>query len=178
MQGETHVPTPQQHTTLLYDLTEQLAALPSSGAMKAGRKPYRALRTERAIKAREDDPAALLAYVTKIAFQPTSEALSALVTVDRLDLSIEYLVADKGKVYAPLFSDDARAAARAKLGGWHEQVGARARERAEAELAEDRRIIDVINRQRTGQGKGPLTEQQAQSVLQSRSEQRTRKNAC
>jgi hypothetical protein len=176
MQGETHVPTPQQHTTLLYDLTEQLAALPSSGAMKAGRKPYRALRTERAIKAREDDPAALLAYVTKIAFQPTPEALSAQVTVNRLDLSIEYLVADESKVYAPLFSHDARAAARAKIGSWHEQVGERARERAEAELAEDRRIVDVINRQRREHGKAPLTERQAQSVLQSRSEQRARKN--
>jgi hypothetical protein len=60
------------------------------------------------IKAREDDPEALLAYVTKIAFEPTSEALSALVKVSRLDLSIEYLVADESKVYAPLFGDDAR----------------------------------------------------------------------
>jgi hypothetical protein len=172
----TEIPTPEQHAALLYDLTEQLAALPSSGAMNAGRKPYRASRTERAIKAREDDPEALAAYLTKIAFQPTSEALSALVKVNRLDLSIEYLVADESKVYAPLFGDDAREAARAKLGNWREQVGERARQRAEAARVEDRRIIDVINSQRARQGKAPLTERQEQSVLQSRSEQRARKH--
>ena len=171
----TAITTPEQHTALLYDLTEQLAALPTSGAMNAGRKPYRAMRTERAVKAREDDPAALLAYVTKIAFQATSEALSALVKVNRLDLSIEYLVADEGKIYAPLFSDDARAAARAKLGNWQEQVGERAREQAEAELAEDQRIIGVMNRQRAREGKPTLNEREEQRVLQSRREQRARK---
>ena len=50
------------------------------------------------MKAREDEPAALVGYVTKIAFRATSEALSALVRVNRLDLPIEYLVADEGKV--------------------------------------------------------------------------------
>ena len=173
----TAIPTPEQHTALLYDLTEQLAALPTSGATNAGRKPYRALRTERAVKAREDDPAALLAYVAKIAFQATSEALSALVEVNRLDLSIEFLVADETKIYAPLFSDDARAAARAKLGNWQEQVGERARAKSEAELAEDWRIIGVMNRQRQGQGKAPLSEREEQRVLQSRREQRARKAA-
>ena len=79
MSPGTPLPKPEQPRALLYDLTEQLAALPSSGAMNAGRKPYRVSRTERAVKARENDPEALLAYVTKIAFEPTSEALSVLV---------------------------------------------------------------------------------------------------
>jgi hypothetical protein len=95
--------------------------------MNAGRRPYRATRTEAAVRAREDDPVRLLEYVTKIAFQPTSEALSAVVAVNRLDLSIEALVADESKLYAPLFGAEARAAARAKLGGWEEQVAERAR---------------------------------------------------
>ena len=174
MTPETPTPTREQHRALHYDLTEQLAALPSCGAMNAGRKPYRASRTEQAVKAREDDPVALVAYVTKIAFQPTSEALSALVTVDRLDLSIEYLVADESKIYAPLFNDDARAAARAKLGDWQHQVGERSRQQTEAELTEDRRIIDLMNRQRARRGQAPLTQRQERSVLQSRSEQRER----
>jgi hypothetical protein len=127
------------------------------------------------IKAREDDPEALLAYVTKIAFEPTSEALSALVKVSRLDLSIEYLVPDESKVYAPLFGDDAREAARAKLGSWQVQVDERARKRAKAEQmggpANDRRDQPPAGRQ----GKAPLTERQEQSVLQSRSE-RARKH--
>jgi hypothetical protein len=168
-------PTGEQHAALLYDLREQLAALPGSGAINAGRKPYRANRTEQAVKAREDDPVALVEYVTKIAFQTTSEALSALVRVNRLDLSIEYLVADESKVYAPLFSAEARAAARAKLGDWRERVGELAREQAEAELAEDRRIIDVMNRQRDRHGKAPLSEREEERVLASRREQRARK---
>ena len=56
MTPETPTPTREQHRALHYDLTEQLAALPSCGAMNAGRKPYRASRTEQAVKAREDDP--------------------------------------------------------------------------------------------------------------------------
>jgi hypothetical protein len=162
------VPTSEQHAALLSDVREQLAALPTSGALNAGGNPYRAQRTERAVEQRAADPVALLAYVTKLAFQKTSETLTALVKADRLDLSIESLVADESKVYAPLFSDGARAAARAKLVGWKEQVAHLARERLEAQDAADRRIIAVMNRQRAAKGQASLTTQQEQRVLENR----------
>jgi hypothetical protein len=160
------VPTPEQHAALLHDVQEQLAALPRSGATNAGGRPYRASGAERAVKARADDPPGLLAYVTKLALQPASPVLAALADVDRVDLSIESLVADEGKVYAPLFGDDARAAARAKLG-----------ERAGGERDDDRRIIEVMNRMRASQGMAPLSERQERRVLERRVKERARRSA-
>jgi hypothetical protein len=45
----------------------------------------------------------------------SSEGLESLVEYNRLDLSIETLIIDESKVYAPLFSADDRKAAQAKL---------------------------------------------------------------
>jgi hypothetical protein len=162
------VPSPEQHKALLSDVVERLAALPTSGALNAGGKPYRAQRTERAVEARAGEPVELLAYILKLAFQKTSETLTALVKADRLDLSIEALVVDESRVYAPLFSAEARAAAQAKLVGWQDQVDVLARERTDDEDAGDQRILTVVNRRRAEKGQSPLTPEQEQSVLENR----------
>jgi hypothetical protein len=165
-------PTLEQHTALLHDLREQIAEMPESGALTAARKPYRAGRTAAAVRSREDDPAALVEYVTKIALQETSETLSALVKVNRLDLSIEFLVADETKVYAPLFSDATRAAALEKLGSRAERVSELAAKRGAEADAADRRLIETIRRQRVDKGQVPYTEAQERSIVENRARKR------
>jgi tetratricopeptide (TPR) repeat protein len=126
----TEVPTAEQHRALLSDCWGLARALPTSGVLDRARRPYRAIRFERKLDAVAHDPVGLLEYVRGMA-RRTSEGLEALVEYNRLDLSVEMLIIDESKIYAPLFTAEDRAAARAKLARQAGQVGELARDRAQ-----------------------------------------------
>ena len=77
----------------------------------------------------------------------SSEGLDALVEYNRIDLSVEMLIMDESKIYAPLFTAEDRAAARTKLHGRAGKVEALARDRKaearDAEVAQQGRV-DLI----------------------------------
>jgi hypothetical protein len=124
-------PTPDQHRALFDDCWEIARALPTSGVLDRGRRPYRAIRFERKLESVRRDPAGLLSYITGMA-RRTSDGLEALVQYDRIDLSVEQrLILDEDKIYAPLFTAEDRAAAREKLADWGTQIEQLARDRAE-----------------------------------------------
>jgi tetratricopeptide (TPR) repeat protein len=125
----TQVPTPEQHRALLSDCWDLARALPTSGVLDRGRRPYRAIRFERKLDAVAQDPVGLLEYVRGMASR-TSEGLESLVEYNRLDLSVEMLIIDESKVYAPLFTEEDRTAARTKLARQAGQVEDLARDRA------------------------------------------------
>jgi tetratricopeptide (TPR) repeat protein len=98
----------------LDDCWKLARALPKSGVLDRGRRPYRARRFEAKLSDSANDPAALLEYIRGMA-RRSSDGLESLVEYNRLDLSVETLIIDESKVYAPLFTADDRAAAQAKL---------------------------------------------------------------
>lgn len=136
-------PTPEQHRVLLHDCWQLVRALPTSGVLDRARRPYRAIRFERKLEAVTNDPKALLEYVRGMA-RRTSEGLESLVEYNRLDLSVEMLIMDESKVYAPLFTAEDRAAARAKLQRRAGKVEELARDRVtqvrDAEAARQERV--------------------------------------
>jgi tetratricopeptide (TPR) repeat protein len=107
-------PSPEQHRALLHDCWAIAEALPTSGVLDRARRPYRAIRFERKLDDLANDPSGLLEYIRGMA-RRTSEGLDALVQYDRLDLSVETLIIDESRLYAPLFTVDDRNAAKAKL---------------------------------------------------------------
>jgi tetratricopeptide (TPR) repeat protein len=121
-------PTPEQHRALLSDCWELARAYPTSGVLNRGGRPYRAIRFERKLDAVANDPEGLLEYVRGLAYR-TTHGLDALVEHNRLDLTVETLIVDKSKVYAPLFTAGDRAAAAAKLARRAGQVEELARDR-------------------------------------------------
>jgi tetratricopeptide (TPR) repeat protein len=116
-----HHPTQEQHRALLNDCWYLVHELPTSGVLDRGGRPYRAQRVAMKLQKLEDDPAGLLEYIRGMA-RRWSEGLDALVLYNRLDLSLETLILDESKSYAPLFTADDRAAARAKLQRQESQV--------------------------------------------------------
>jgi tetratricopeptide (TPR) repeat protein len=125
----TQVPTAEQHRALLSDCWDLARALPTSGVLDRARRPYRAIRFERKLDAVANDPVGLLEYIRGMA-RRTSEGLESLVEYNRLDLSVEMLIIDESKIYAPLFTAEDRAAARAKLARQAGQVEDLVRDRA------------------------------------------------
>jgi tetratricopeptide (TPR) repeat protein len=77
----------------------------------------------------------------------TSEGLESLVQYNRLDLSVEMLILDESKIYAPLFTQEDRDAARAKLASQTGQVEELAQDRArqlrDAEGSRQKRIAAI-----------------------------------
>jgi hypothetical protein len=147
-QPVSQLPTSEQHRALLEDCWELARGLPTSGVLDRARRPYRAIRFERKLDAVANDPEGLLEYIRGMA-RRTSEGLESLVEYNRLDLSVEMLIMDESKIYAPLFSQEDRTAARAKLARRTTQVEELARDRAtrarDAEAARENRI-DAIRR--------------------------------
>lgn len=143
------IPTSEQHRALLDDCWAIARALPTSGVLNRGRRPYRAIRFERKLDSVSNDPAGLLEYVRGMA-RRTSDGLESLVEYNRLDLSVEMLILDESKSYASLFTDDDRAAARAKLERQKGQVQDLARSREQhrdgAEADRAARIAEISAR--------------------------------
>ena len=112
------------------------------------RRPYRAIRFERKLDAVAHDPVGLLEYIAGMA-RRTSDGLESLVEYDRLDLSVEMLIIDESKVYAPLFTAEDRAAARAKLARQAGEVEELARDRAkqvrDEEAARQARVAAICS---------------------------------
>jgi tetratricopeptide (TPR) repeat protein len=139
----TQVPSPEQHRALLNDCWALARALPDSGVLNRARQPYRAIRIERKLDSVTNDPVGLLEYVRGMA-RRTSDGLDSLVEYDRLDLSVETLIIDESKIYAPLFSAADRAAANAKLakqaGAVEDLARSRARQVRDNEAAREERI--------------------------------------
>jgi hypothetical protein len=160
-------PTPEQHLGLLNDCWHLVHALPTSGVLDRGGRPYRALRVERKLQTVEDDPVGLLEYIRGMA-RRWSEGLDALVKYNRLDLSLETLILDESKVYAPLFTDEDRAAARAKLQRQESQVKDLKRDRERKLDDEDRAVIKIMNDRRIAEGRAVLTPDQETVVLERR----------
>jgi tetratricopeptide (TPR) repeat protein len=77
----------------------------------------------------------------------TSEGLESLVEYNRLDLSVEMLILDESKIYAPLFTQEDRDAAKAKLtrqsGQVEELAQDRARQLLDAEVTRQKRIAAI-----------------------------------
>jgi len=126
----TQVPSPEQHRALLSDCRGIARALPDSGVLDRARRPYRAIRFERKLDSVAHDPVGLFEYVRGMA-RRTSDGFESLVEYNRLDLSVETLIIDESKIYAPLFSTEDRAAAKAKLERQAKEVGVRVRDRAQ-----------------------------------------------
>lgn len=126
----TQVPSPEQHRALLSDCRGIARALPDSGVLDRARRPYRAIRFERKLDSVAHDPVGLLEYVRGMA-RRTSDGLESLVEYNRLDLSVETLIIDESKIYAPLFSTENRAAAKAKLDRQAGEVEDLVRDRAQ-----------------------------------------------
>lgn len=169
---ETPSPTPEQHRAVLHDCWELVQALPTSGVLDRGKRPYRALRVERKLRALEDDPVGLLQYIAGMA-RRTSEGLEALVEYNRLDLSMETLIIDESKMYAPLFTPDDRAAARAKLERQAGQVTDLISDRERQLDDADRAVIKTMNDRRIAEGRALLTSNQETAVLQRLREKRS-----
>ncbi|OAI39292.1 hypothetical protein AYO39_00410 [Actinobacteria bacterium SCGC AG-212-D09] len=123
-------------------------ALPTSGVLDRGRRPYRAIRFERKLDTVANDPRGLLGYIRGMA-RRTSEGLESLVEYNRVDLSVEMLIMDESKVYAPLFTAEDRAAARAKLAqrtGQVEELAQRREEQVHDAADARRKRVDAISR--------------------------------
>jgi tetratricopeptide (TPR) repeat protein len=140
------VPSPEQHRALLNDCWAIARALPTSGVLDRARRPYRAIRFERKLDSVVSDPVGLLEYVRGMA-RRTSEGLESLVEYNRLDLSVEMLILDESKIYAPLFTQEDRDAAKAKLARQSGQVEElaldRARQLRDAEVTRQKRIAAI-----------------------------------
>jgi tetratricopeptide (TPR) repeat protein len=140
------VPSPEQHRALLSDCWAIARALPTSGVLDRDRRPYRAIRFERKLDSVASDPIGLLEYVRGMA-RRTSEGLESLVEYNRLDLSVEMLILDESKIYAPLFTQEDRDAAKAKLARQSGQVEELAKDRArqlhDAEVTRQKRIAII-----------------------------------
>jgi tetratricopeptide (TPR) repeat protein len=126
----TQMPSPEQHRALLSDCRGIARALPDSGVLDDGGHPYRARRFERKLDSVADNPVGLLEYIRGMAHR-TSDGYEALVKYNRLDLSVETLIIDESKIYAPLFSTENRAAAKAKLDRQAREVENLVRDRAQ-----------------------------------------------
>jgi tetratricopeptide (TPR) repeat protein len=139
-------PTTEQHHALLSDCWELARAYPTSSVLNRGGRPYRAIRFERKLDAVADDPEGLLEYVRGLAYR-TTQGLDALVEYNRLDLTVETLIVDESKVYAPLFTARDRAAAAAKLARRAGQVEELARDRTrqagDPEQAPSKRVDEL-----------------------------------
>ncbi len=142
----TEMPTAEQHRALLSDCWALARALPGSGVLDRGRRPYRAIRFERKLNAVAKDPVGLSDYVRGMA-RRTSDGLDLLVEYNRLDLAVETLILDESKVYAPLFTSEDRAAARAKLarqaGALEDLTQRRAKQKRHEEAARRARVETI-----------------------------------
>ena len=110
-----NLPSQEQHRALLDDCWAIARALPTSGVLDRGRRPYRAIRFERKLTRSLTTRPACSSTHRGMA-RRTSDGLESLVEYNRLDLSVEMLILDESAPYASLFTPEDRAAAQAKLG--------------------------------------------------------------
>lgn len=162
-------PTPEQHAALLSDMRFIGAEMPKLGAVKRGeKKPYYPTRYLPKVEACADDPDGLVGYAKKLVHSPVTDGCTAIAWFDRLDLAVETLVADETKVYAPLFGDADRIAARERLEWQTAQVDELGREHERLQREGDDRVIARMDEQRRLGGKASLSPEQKEKVRESR----------
>jgi hypothetical protein len=150
---------------LLSDVYWQLDQFKARGIKREDGQPYRPNYFIRYLnEAEEKGPVAVRDYIRGYAHRRASQGYQALEEADALDLSVEWLIADKTKSYTWLFTDEDRAAARERLATQEEAI----RERKAAEGEEVRREAEehrarvraIHNENRANQGLPPLTPEQ------------------
>jgi hypothetical protein len=170
MHGRTEEEFAAAVAALLSDVYWQLDQFKPRGIKREDGRPYRPNYFIRFLKeAEEKGPVAVRDYIRGYAHRRPSQAYQALEEADALDLSVEWLIADKTKSYAWLFTDEDRAAARERLATQEEAI----RERKTAEEAEVRRLEEerrarvraLHNEMRAERGLPPLTPEQERLLV-------------
>src|SRR3954452_3963325 len=101
---------------LVSDLHWQIDQLQPRGIKDAAGNPYNPSYYKRGLQnAIDRGGVAVAEYVRRYLYKPPSEGYKKLEDADSLDLACEALVADESKPYAYLFTEEDRAAARARL---------------------------------------------------------------
>jgi hypothetical protein len=161
-----------EQKALLDRLRVLIEETPKSGALNAGKRPLYITRFAQAVERRSDDGDALVAYVRSKVHDKATSSYNALVAVDRLDLTVEALVADRDAAWAPEFTEEDREAAHARIGTMVETLK-EARDAAEqGAVAQDRKIIAAVNERRRVKGKPPMTPEQEADLLAKRAGER------
>jgi hypothetical protein len=97
--------------------------------------------------------------------EPPTDGYNALIEAERPDLTVEAVVAEVDAAWASEFTDADRDAARERLGS---MLGADQAKREAAEVdavAQDRKIVAIVNTRRVAEGKPELTAQQESEIL-------------
>ena len=175
----TVTPTDEQHRALLNDCRTLAAALEESEVRDRGGKQYIPRRFKRRVEELADDPTGLFEYIRGMANR-TSEGLSAIVKYGRIDMSVEQaIILAEDRPYSPLFSDEDRALAQAKVDTYqrqladlqveHEQeLDTLASEREKLLDEEDRAMILSMNQRRVANGRAVMSSEQEAIVLENR----------
>ena len=154
----------------LRDLVEET---PKSGARNAAGHPLYITRFAQAVERRAEDGDTVVAYVRSKVHDKATSSYSALIEVGRPDLTVEALVADADAPWASEFTDEDRAAARARLGTMLE-AHRESKEAAEADaVTQDRKIMAQVSERRVAKGKEPLTPEQETTMLEERAAKRS-----
>ena len=158
---------------LLDRLRELVEETPKSGAVNAANHPLYITRFGQAVERRADDPDALVAYVRSKVYEKATSSYSSLIEANRADLTVEALVADADAPWASEFTDDDRAAARARLGTMIEAYKESLEATEAAAVAQDRKIMDQVSERRVAKGKPALTPEQELTMLEDRAAKRS-----
>src|SRR3954451_9412957 len=103
-------------SSLVDDLLWQIDQLPRRGIRNAAGNPYNPSYYKRGLKAAIDAGGIAVAdYIRRYVHKPPNDGYRKLEGADSLGLACEALVADESKPYAYLFTEEDRAAARARL---------------------------------------------------------------
>jgi hypothetical protein len=141
---------------LLARLRDIVDETPRSGALNAAGRPLYVTRFSQAIEARAEDGPTLVEYV---------RSYNALIRAGRADLTAEAVVADFEAPWASEFTDDDRAAARARLGAMLEAHSKELAADEAAAVEHDRVIVVNVNVRRAAEGKPHLTTEQERGIL-------------
>jgi hypothetical protein len=106
-------------------------------------------------------------------YEKATSSYSSLIEANRADLTVEALVADDDAPWASEFTDDDRAAARARLGTMIEAYKESLEATEAAAVAQDRKIMDQVSERRLAKGKPALTPEQELAMLEDRAAKRS-----
>jgi hypothetical protein len=162
----------QAQKALLDRLRQLIDETPKSGALNAAKQPLYVTRFAQAVERRAADGAALVEYVRAKVHEAATSSYSALVEVGRSDLTVEALVADADAPWASEFTNEDRAAARARLGTMIDAHRESQEALEAAAVAHDRAIVAEVSARRVAKGKPALTPEQEAAMLRERAARR------
>jgi hypothetical protein len=109
---------------LITDLQWQIDQMKPRGIKDNAGKPYKPAHYNRGLKAAVEQ-GEVVEYVRRYVYKAPSDGFKKLEAKDSLDLACEALVADEGKPYASLFTEEDRVAACERLAPHAEKIEAR-----------------------------------------------------